>query len=133
MYPFGYGLSYTSFEYGNLQINKQAKAGDSVRISVAVKNTGSMAGDEVAQVYVSAKNPKVRVPLRSLSGFKRIHLNPGETKTLDFVLPPFAFSAINENNQRVTMPGNYQVSVGGGQPGVKRTTSNILSTDISLL
>jgi beta-glucosidase len=133
LYPFGYGLSYTTFEYSNLQISKDAKAGDSVRISVAVKNTGNMAGDEVAQAYVAVKNAKVKVPIHSLGGFKRVHLNAGETKTVEFVLPAFAFSVINESNQRVTLPGNYQVSIGGGQPGVKRTTSNILSSDISLL
>jgi len=133
LYPFGYGLSYTTFEYGNLQMNNQYKTGDSVKISVAVKNTGSIAGDEVAQVYVSVKDAKMKVPLRSLKEFKRVHLNAGETKTVNFVLPASAFSIINEKNQRVTLPGNYQVSVGGGQPGVKKSSSNILSTDISLL
>ncbi|MBS1660859.1 MAG: glycoside hydrolase family 3 C-terminal domain-containing protein, partial [Bacteroidetes bacterium] len=82
LYPFGYGLSYTTFHYDNLKVNPPAKRGDSVQVSVEVKNTGAVEGDEVAQLYVSALDAKVPVPIRSLRGFRRIHLKPGETKTL---------------------------------------------------
>jgi beta-glucosidase len=69
LYPFGYGLSYSSFAYENLSIEKTHKAGDEVKLSVNVKNTSTRMGDEVVQAYVSHVNPKVRVPVRSLVQF----------------------------------------------------------------
>lgn len=131
LYPFGYGLSYTTFSYENLKLNGEYKAGDSIRFSVDVKNTGNMAGEEVVQVYVSHVSAPVRVPLRSLKGFKRIPVNSGETKTVDFVLPADAFSLINAQNQQEVLPGKFVISVGGGQPGAKG--SNALTATVTLL
>jgi beta-glucosidase len=116
LYPFGYGLSYTRFQYDHLQIGKTARRGDTVRVSVNVKNTGAMEGDEVAQLYVSDKNATVPVPIRSLRGFKRIHLRPGEEKTLYFAIAPDAFTVIDDKMQKVTLPGRFDIAVGGGQP-----------------
>jgi beta-glucosidase len=128
LYPFGYGLSYTTFQYDSIHVETNAKPGDSMHVSVAVKNTGAMAGDEVAQVYVSALDAKVPVPLRSLRGFRRIHLLPGETKTLKFAIAPEAFTVIDDKMQRVRLHGRFTVAVGGRQPGVlSNGTSNILS------
>jgi beta-glucosidase len=131
LYPFGYGLSYTTFEYGNLKINNKTKAGETVTLTVDIKNTGSLAGDEVAQVYVSVKGVSSKVPLKSLKAFKRIHLNAGETKTVNFELPSSSFAFINDKNESVVLPGQYQLSVGGGQPGVKKQAT--LISDITLL
>jgi len=128
LYPFGYGLSYTTFRYDSLHVGINAKPGDSVQVSVAVKNTGERAGDEVAQVYVSALDAKVPVPLRSLRGFRRIHLLPGETKTLKFAIAPEAFTVIDDKMQRVALKGRFTVAVGGRQPDVlSNGTSNIVS------
>lgn len=131
LYPFGYGLSYTTFQYDNLKINNQYKGGEDVPVSVAVKNTGSIAGDEVVQVYVSAKNRTGHTPIRSLAAFKRIHLEPGETKTVSLVVRSVAFSFVDDNSQRKVAPGNYEITIGGGQPGVKiKSSSNVLSAGI---
>jgi beta-glucosidase len=133
LYPFGYGLSYTTFTYDNLSIGKEYKAGNEVKLSINVKNTGSIGGDEVVQVYVSNENRTGHIPLRALKAFKRIHLDAGETKTVDLMIKPDAFTVLNEANQRVTVPGKFSIAVGGGQPGVKlKTSSNVLNTEIMI-
>jgi beta-glucosidase len=135
LYPFGYGLSYTTFGYENLKINDQYKTGETIQLSADVKNTGTVSGDEVVQLYVSAKNPDQKGPVRSLKGFKRIHLNAGEKQTVNFVLPSSAFITVNDKNERIILPGKYEISIGGGQPGVKtkHQTSAVITRDIDLL
>lgn len=135
LYPFGYGLSYTTFGYDNLKVNNQYKAGEAIELSLDVKNTGSLGGDEVVQVYVSGKGAATKGPLRSLKAFKRIYLNAGEQQTVKFVLPSSSFITVTDKNERVIVPGKYEISAGGGQPGVKtkKQTSAILSREISLL
>ena len=134
LYPFGYGLSYTSFGYDNLKINSEYETGDTVNLSVDLKNTGEVAGDEVVQVYISNLDAPVPVPIRSLKGFKRIHLKPGEVKTVNFVILPEAFSIINDENERVILPGNFELFVGGGQPESKGTEAgvNVLKANLTL-
>jgi len=133
LYPFGYGLSYTGFNYDKLKISENYKAGDTVKISVDVKNAGNLAGDEVVQVYVSNKTATGHIPIRALKAFKRIYVKAGETKSVDLTLVPDAFSMINDANKKVIMPGNYEITIGGGQPDVKvKTNSNVLKTQITL-
>ncbi|MBK5270092.1 MAG: glycoside hydrolase family 3 C-terminal domain-containing protein, partial [Bacteroidia bacterium] len=134
LYPFGYGLSYSTFEYSNFKTNPSYAAGDSVKISVDVKNTGSMAGDEVVQVYVTSKDAgNIPVPIRSLKAFKRIHLNEGETKTVNLSLSPDAFSYINDQNKKDILKGKYEISAGGGQPDIRiKSSSNVLKTEITI-
>ncbi|MEO8406663.1 MAG: glycoside hydrolase family 3 C-terminal domain-containing protein, partial [Chitinophagaceae bacterium] len=133
LYPFGYGLSYTSFQYDNLKINSQYKGGEDIKLSVNIKNTGTVAGDEVVQVYVSAKNMTGHIPIRSLEAFKRIHLNAGESKTVELTIRANAFSFINDDNQRKVVPGAYEVTIGGGQPDVKiKTSSNVLRSQVTI-
>lgn len=135
LFPFGYGLSYTTFKYSNLKVNKSAHAGDSVKVAVSVKNTGKRKGDEVVQLYLSNLGADVPVPIRSLKGFRRISLLPGETKTVTFTVSPDAFSVIDENNKRVIEPGVFEFAAGGSQPtkgaGVKET--GVLKAGITLL
>lgn len=131
LYPFGYGLSYTTFDYTNLQSPKQSNVTDSVRLSVEVKNTGDMDGEEVVQVYVSNKSADVLVPVRELKAFKRIALKKGETQKVEFVLSPDAFSHITARNEREVLPGNFDISVGGGQPGTRGIKT--LSTRLALV
>jgi beta-glucosidase len=87
MYPFGYGLSYTTFEFTNLRLSQpRVRRGDSVQVSVDVRNTGSVAGDAVAQLYIHQRFGSASRPVRQLEGFQRVALQPGETKTLRFRL-----------------------------------------------
>jgi beta-glucosidase len=116
MYEFGYGLSYTSFEYSDLQVAGSVKAGKDLRLKVTVSNTGKTAGDEVAQLYVSLPDSKFRVPVRSLQGFRRVNLQPGESKVVEFVLKPDQMAAFDENGVAQIQPGKMLISVGGKQP-----------------
>jgi beta-glucosidase len=128
LYPFGYGLSYTSFNYEMVkQISKIAN--DKYALTVRVTNTGKMEGDEVAQLYVSAQSPMAPAPLRSLAGFKRIHLKPGESRELEFIINENALSIVTKDGKSEFFPGRYIISVGGSQPGMKiKTNSNIVVT-----
>jgi beta-glucosidase len=116
LYPFGYGLSYTSFAYSGLNVPAEVKAGEELKVSVVVENTGKMDGDEVVQLYVKHTDATVPVPLQALQGFKRVHLKAGEKKTVEFTLTPRSLSVISEKDERVVMPGAVKIFVGGGQP-----------------
>jgi len=88
LFPFGHGLSYTTFNYSNLKLSaKQIKASDAITVSVDVKNTGKMAGDEVVQLYIHDVSPSLKRPTEELRGFERITLNPGQTKTVTLTIP----------------------------------------------
>src|SRR5688572_22090962 len=119
LYPFGFGLSYTTFAYENLKVSSEFKPGDSVRVSVTVKNTGAVAGDEVAQLYLSNVDRSQSRAIQSLKGFKRIHLKSGESSTLVFKLSPNDFSILNDQNEKEMVGGKFEISVGGGQPQYK--------------
>jgi beta-glucosidase len=116
LYPFGYGLSYTTFSYGGLTLPKGAiKAGDPLTVEATVTNTGKREGDEVAQLYLSFPNVP-GAPLRALRGFKRVHLKPGQSQKLRFELKERDLSMVSEAGEPVIAEGQYSVSVGGGQP-----------------
>ena len=116
LYPFGYGLSYTTFAYKGLMLPKNAiNAGDPVTAEVTVTNAGKVAGDEVAQLYLSFPNVP-GAPLRALRGFKRVHLNPGESQTVRFELRDRDLSMVSDAGEPVIPEGSYSVSIGGGQP-----------------
>jgi beta-glucosidase len=117
LFPFGYGLSYTRFAYSDLQVPASVRAGDSVRVSAEVENAGQVAGEEVVEVYVSDKSATVPVPIRALAGIERISLGPGERRRVTFSLTPRQLSLIDSAGHRVVEPGDYEISVGGKQPG----------------
>ena len=117
LYPFGYGLSYTTFEYNNLEMPKRVKQGTPIEVKVSVKNTGKRKGEEVVQLYLTDEKGSTPRPVRGLKKFKRISLEPGESKTLKFTLQAQDLSMIDKNNKRVTEPGWFTISVGGKQPG----------------
>jgi beta-glucosidase len=120
LYPFGFGLSYSRFKYDNLKLSANTiKAGEKVTISVDVQNTGLRAGDEVAQLYVTDVAASVPTPIRSLAGIKRIFLKPGERQNLTFTINPEQMSVIDDGGRRIIEPGEFQISVGGKQPGFK--------------
>jgi beta-glucosidase len=116
LYPFGYGLSYTSFSYSALAVpEKSVNAGDPVIATVTVTNTGKVAGDEVAQLYL--KFPSVAgAPRVALRGFQRVHLEPGQSQQLHFELKNRDLSMVTEQGQPIIAGGDYTVSIGGGQP-----------------
>ena len=116
LYPFGHGMSYTDFAYTDLRVPATAVAGDTVKVSVSVTNTGPRPGEEVVQLYVSLSNRQVPVPLRSLQGIQRIRLEPGESRKVDFTLAPKQFSSIDALMQRCVEPDKITVSIGGQQP-----------------
>jgi beta-glucosidase len=116
LYPFGYGLSYTTFSYSDLTLPKNAiKAGDPLVVEVTVTNSGKRDGDEVAQVYLSFPNV-AGAPLRALRAFKRIHLKAGEAQKLRLELNERDLSIVSEAGEPIIAEGQYSVSVGGGQP-----------------
>ena len=117
LFPFGYGLSYTKFAYRNLVLPSEAETGKDVKLSVEVENVGGMAGEEVVQLYVKDLKASVPVPIRSLEGFQRIALKPGEKKQVEFTLTSKQFALVNGDGKLVVEPGDFEISVGGKQPG----------------
>ena len=116
LYPFGFGLSYTSFEYGNLSFDKTSlDASDSLTASVDVKNTGKMAGDEVVEVYLTHPGAE-GAPLRALAGLQRVHIEPGATQHVQIMIPNRGLTVVDANGAAKIVPGELQVWVGGGQP-----------------
>ena len=117
LYPFGYGLSYSRFEYSNLKLSSSGlAAGDPLTVEVDVKNTSQRVGDEVVQLYLNF--PKLPgAPLRALRGFTRVRLEAGEPRHVQLTLQPRDLSYVNESGVRLVAAGDYVISVGGGQPG----------------
>jgi beta-glucosidase len=117
LYPFGYGLSYSKFEYSNMKLSSsELDAGNPVIVDVDVKNASVRAGDEVVELYI--RFPKVAgVPLRALRGFKRVHVGAGEVRHVAFALVDRDLSYVNDAGDRMVGAGDYLISVGGGQPG----------------
>ena len=122
LYPFGYGLSYTTFSYRGLRLLKKTiHAGDPLAAEVTVTNTGSSEGDEVAQVYLSFPNVP-GAPLRALRGFQRLHLKPGESQKVRFELKDRDLSMVTEAGEPIIAEGKYSVWIGGGQPNTGAPT-----------
>ena len=124
LFEFGYGLSYTKFKYSNLQITPEPPAkiigpASRVHISLDVKNVGDREGDEVVQLYVNDCLSSVTTPIKELKGFKRITLNPGRTKTVEFTLTPYHLYLLNRNMQRVVEPGTFEVMIGGSSEDIR--------------
>jgi beta-glucosidase len=116
LYPFGYGLSFSSFNYSDAKVSQAQVAADAtVAVSVRVTNASSVPGDEVVQLYLA--HPGVEgAPIRALAGFQRIHLDPAASKTVDFTLRDRDLSIVDETGVRRIVPGPVEVWIGGGQP-----------------
>lgn len=120
LFPFGYGLSYTTFEYSNLIVEKPiAKKGDPINISFVVTNTGKLAGDEVAQLYLRDQIASVARPVQALKGFERIHLAPGASKTIKLTLHPEDFEMLNEKMETVIEPGDFTIMIGSSSRDIR--------------
>lgn len=111
LYPFGYGLSYTTFDYSDLKVNVVSH--DKVEVSVTLSNTGNVKGKEVAQLYLRDEYASVTRPVRELKGFELVELNPGESKTLNFVLTRAELGFYSNEGKFIVEPGDFKVFVGG--------------------
>ena len=120
LYPFGFGLSYTTFEYSNLRLSKTKVDGrGTTEVSCDVKNVGAVAGDEVVQLYVHDREATITRPVQELAGFCRIHLNPGETQTVSFSLKISQLAFYNVDMEFVVEPGNIDVMVGSSSEDIR--------------
>ena len=114
LYPFGWGLSYSTFKYGDVKVSPASIGPQGqARISVSITNTGKLPGDEVAQLYIRDEVSSVTRPIKELRGFRRVALNPGETKIVNFTLGPEELSFLNREMQSVVEPGTFKLMVGG--------------------
>jgi len=117
LYPFGHGLSYTRFAYNGLTLTpREIQGGESVEARVIVRNVGHRAGDEVVQVYLKDVRSPYPVPIRQLVGFQRVHLEAGKDQRLTFTITPEQMVVHDRNGRPLIQPGDFIVSVGGGQP-----------------
>lgn len=119
LYPFGHGLSYTTFSYGKPSV---AREGQNVRVSIPVSNTGAMDGDEVVQLYVSSDADPTG-PVKNLRGFRRVSIPKGETRTVEFTLTPVDFATFDHKTQRLsTRPGTYGLTLAPSSKGGVKTS-----------
>lgn len=137
LFPFGHGLSYTNFTYSNLDIKKEVVVNEPIEVKVDISNSGAIKGEEVVQVYVSHENKDKNAPIRSLVGFKRISLTPGETKTVILNIKPKQYALTSSEGKPIIKPGAISICVGGKQPGfngvANANTTTVLKKKISII
>lgn len=126
LYPFGWGLSYATFRYANLRISPETTGpqGDT-RVSVEVTNTGKVRGDDVVQLYIRDEVSSVTRPVKELRGFRRITLEPGETKSVEMPLGPSELAFLNREMRRVVEPGEFKIMVGGNSEDLIETKLSV--------
>ncbi|UMB60981.1 glycoside hydrolase family 3 C-terminal domain-containing protein [Lutibacter sp. A80] len=133
LYPFGYGLSYTNFKYSDLKIQKEISTNQNLKVSVDITNKGEFNGEEVVQLYATRLKDDGLNPTRLLLGFNRIHLNVGETKTVEFTVTPKQLAIVNKDYQQVVINEEISISVGGEQPETKgRKSNNVVSEIVTI-
>lgn len=134
LYSFGHGLSYTTFQYSGFEVPTKVTGDAPVTVSVDVKNSGQRAGEEVVQLYITDVDASAPVPVRSLAGFTRVALNPGEQRRITFTVKPDQLSLFDKDFRRVIEPGVFKIAVGGRQPGVKGgETTQVLEREMTVL
>lgn len=120
LFPFGYGLSYTTFEYSDLNFDKeQINSDESATVSFTVTNTGDYDGDEVVQLYIRDLFATVARPVMELKGFDRVHLKKGESKNLSFEITPELLTMLNEQMERVIEPGDFRIMIGASSNDIR--------------
>jgi beta-glucosidase len=120
LFPFGFGLSYTSFDYSNLQLDKSVtKPGENLSLTFKLKNTGQFKGDEVVQLYLRDELASVARPVKELKGFQRVSLEPGEEKELQFVITPDMLTMLDINLKAVIEPGKFRVMIGSSSVDIR--------------
>jgi beta-glucosidase len=127
LFPFGFGLSYTTFKYSNAQISKpRINVNEETTISVDVTNTGRRSGDEVVQMYIRDEVSSVTRPVKELKGFERVTLAPGEMRRVTFRITPEKLHFYNREMRRVVEPGKFQVMVGGSSVDLLTQTFEVV-------
>jgi beta-glucosidase len=135
LYPFGFGLSYTTFEYSSLRLSqKKVDRMGTVEISCNVKNVGAVAGDEVVQLYIHDREATITRPVQELAGFCRIRLKPGEARTVSFALKPTQLAFYSLDMTLVVEPGNMDVMLGSSSEDIRlrgefEITGSVLKVD----
>jgi beta-glucosidase len=120
LYPFGFGLSYTRFAYSDLRLSSgRIRTGESVSITFTLTNTGALASDEVAQVYLTDVQTSVPAPLQRLVGFTHVHLQPRERREIALTLTPEMMMLVGDDGQPRLEPGEFRLTVGGCSPGAR--------------
>lgn len=120
LYHFGHGLSYTSFEFSNLQIMpSEIKPGGEIHVTLDVKNTGSREGKEVVQLYINDEMSSVTTPVKQLRGFTKINLKPGEKQSVSFILKQSDLALLDRNMKWVVEPGNFNVMIGSSSDDIR--------------
>ena len=131
LYGFGYGLSFTTFKYDQFKMSSKIGNGKNIPITVRITNTGKIEGEEVAQLYVINQDKSIKAPLKTLKGFERISLKPGESKTVTFTLSTEDVSYVTAEGEYKPFKGNVKIAIGGHQPDEpNKTTSNIIFQNI---
>jgi len=126
LFPFGFGLSYTSFNYKNLVVSPRISSrGETIKVTVEVENTGKYEGDEVVQLYIKDKVSRIVRPVLELKRFKRIHLKPGEIQKVEFLLGEEDLAFLDENLEPIVEPGQFEVLVGGNSEQGLRATLEV--------
>lgn len=136
LFPFGHGLSYTSFSYSNLVVNNKVSINDDIEIRVDVTNSGEKDGDEVIQIYISYPET-LNTPNRTLVAFERVNLKSGATKTMSFKIPREQYALVNDSGKSEFTDGRLNISVGGKQPGFNgiadSNTTQVITKSINLI
>jgi beta-glucosidase len=123
LFPFGFGLSYTSFTYSGIRLQQQRiTQNDTAIVYCTIKNTGAIAGEEVIQLYIRDELASVARPVMELKGFQRIGLLPGEEKEIQFLIPPTSFKMYNDKMEWVTEPGDFKIMIGSSSKEIKLGT-----------
>ena len=122
LFPFGYGLSYTTFDYSDLKLDDNNPL--QVKVAVTVKNTGNVKGEEVVQLYIHDLVASVVRPVKELKGFKKIMLNPGESAQVEFILTPAELGFYNTEGEFITEGGEFDIMVGTNSQDVKKLKFN---------
>jgi beta-glucosidase len=121
LYTFGYGLSYTNFSYTRLKVPSTVAVGDTVTVEADLRNNGNLAGDEVAELYLTQPRG-YQTPVRKLVGFQRVHLARGASTHLSLTIDSRSLSQVDDKGNHVILPGEYTISLGGAQPGTGAIT-----------
>jgi beta-glucosidase len=120
LYPFGFGLSYTTFEYSNLKFDhEKLTTSQPLKVYCDIKNTGKFRGDEVVQLYIKDEVSSVTVYESQLRGFERITLEPGKQKQVTFILEPEAFSLLDKDLKRIIEKGDFQIMIGSSSEDIR--------------
>ena len=130
LFPFGYGLNYTSFQYSNVKVTPATiRPEGTAKVSVQVTNSGKVLGEEVAQLYIRDEVSSVTRPVKELRGFRRLALKPGESQTVEFRLGFDELSFLNRDMHRVVEPGTFKIMVGGNSKDLIDATLHVAAPE----